>query len=272
LVKPDFNKNSLLLKQYLRLIPAKLGLINKAAFKMQINEIRNSDLFLVSYPKSGNTWLRYIMATALKGRSNFSFDELENIIPDVYVSKTKINSFVGSRIIKSHDALFDQLPAVIYIYRDYRDVLMSYFHYAINTKEFTGTFKEFMRSDFPTRFFGSWSNHIKGAITAKKNGKKILILSYEDMLQNPELNISKILNFTQLKSDLSSQQIAELCNFTNLQKNERDKGSYFGTDALFFRKGEADRGRTGFDEDDINFLMSDSNLKTMMLELGYMKA
>ncbi len=271
MVKPDFNKNSLLFKQYLRLIPAKLGLINKAAFTMQIKAIRSDDLFLVSYPKSGNTWLRYILATAIKGRSDLSFEELEKIVPDVYVSKTKINSFKGQRIIKSHDALFDHLPSVIYIYRDYRDVLVSYYHYAINAKEFTGTLKEFIRSKLPIKFFGSWADHVKGAFEAKKKGKRILILSYEDMLQNPELNISKILNFTQLKSVLTSKQIAEMCNFSTLQKNEKEKGSYFGSDALFFRKGESGKGAAGFDEEDINYLMSDTKVKAMMTELGYIK-
>jgi len=269
LVKPDFNKNALLLKQYLRLIPAKLGLINYGAFKMQINEIKKDDLFLVSYPKSGNTWLRYILATAMKGRSDFSFEELEEIIPDVYVSKNKINAKTNHRIIKSHDPVFNYLPSVIYIYRDYRDVLVSYYHYTVNANQFNGTISQFIESDFPDKYFGSWVDHLTAAFESKRKGNRILLLSYEDMLQNPELNISKILHFADIKSSLTTAQIAELCNFTNLQATEKSKGSYFGNEALFFRKGEANEGKASLSMADMKYILSNAKVKKLMDELGY---
>lgn len=271
MVKKDFNSNWLFLKQSLKWIPAQLGLVKMGAFKLQLKEIREDDLFLISYPKSGNTWLRYILAAALKGRIDFSFKELEIIIPDVYLSKNKINSTKAKRIIKSHDPIFDYLPSTIYIYRDIRDVMVSYYHYSVNAKEYSGTLKEFIRSDFPTKHFGSWQNHVSKAIEAKKKGKRILLISYEDMLQNPELNIAKIINFSGIVPTITASEIAALSSFKNLQKNEREKGSYFGTRALFFRKGESRKGETGLDESDIEFLLSNPDVKSLMKELGYIK-
>ncbi len=266
----DYSYNNLRFKQALRWLPARLGLVNKGAYKLQINAIKTTDIFLVSYPKSGNTWLRYILATAMKGKNDFSFEELETIIPDVYQSKTKINALTGQRIIKVHEPLFDYFPKVIYIYRDFRDVVVSYYHYSINTKEFKGSLKEFIHSNFYEKYFGTWQNHIAKALEAKRNNKKILILCYEDMLQNPELNISKILHFTELKTELSPKQIADLCEFSNLQRIEKNKGSYFGNNSLFFRQGEATKGHSALDQEDLNYLYAKPKVKELLKELGYL--
>ncbi len=63
-LKPNLSLKRKLM-QYLRWIPANLGLINQGAYQLQIKNIYADDIFLVSYPKSGNTWLRYIVAYIL---------------------------------------------------------------------------------------------------------------------------------------------------------------------------------------------------------------
>ncbi|MGZ3933314.1 MAG: sulfotransferase domain-containing protein, partial [Bacteroidia bacterium] len=170
--------------QYLRWLPAQLGLFNKGAFLMQIDAIRREDLFIASYPKSGNTWLRFIVAYLKQGlEREIGMNELEHIVPDVYISKDIINAMSGGRIIKTHDPLFSYFPKMIYIYRDYRDVLVSYYHYRTGVKEFTGTFSEFLRSEFIEGHFGSWPDHIEKAFAEKaKRPDDVLILKYEEQL------------------------------------------------------------------------------------------
>lgn len=270
MVKPDYNRNKLLLMQYGKWLPAKLGLLNYGAFCLQINEIRASDVFLVSYPKSGNTWLRYIVATALSGKSELSFTELEKLVPDVYVSKTKVNQMGSPRFIKSHHTLFDYYPAAVYIYRDYRDVLVSYYHYALNAKEYNGTFSEFIRSDFPVKSFGSWAAHIKKALAAKSSGKRLLLLSYEGMLQNPVDYIKQILEFCSIKTNLTPERIAESCNFDQLKSTEKNTGSYFGTQELFFRNGKSVAG-ANISLSDLNFILETPEVRDLMMELGYLR-
>ena len=126
-----------LLMQYLRLIPAKFGLINKGAFLHQIKQIYHDDIFIVSYPKSGNTWLRFIIAYIKQGMQyDISFKYLEKIIPDIYTSKEVIDSQKTGRIIKSHNTYFDYYNKTIYIHRDYRDVLVSYYFYSFIKNKF----------------------------------------------------------------------------------------------------------------------------------------
>ena len=44
------------------------------------------DVFLVSYPRSGNTWLRSMIAQLLTGEKINSLRELDYIVPDIYYS------------------------------------------------------------------------------------------------------------------------------------------------------------------------------------------
>ena len=93
--------------------------------------IYGDDIFLVSYPKSGNTWLRFLLAYCLfdiePGRVNFH--NIENFIPDMYVNWPNRN-LARPRIIKSHEKFTKNYPRVIYLYRDGRDVMVSYYYHS----------------------------------------------------------------------------------------------------------------------------------------------
>ncbi|HYG53392.1 MAG TPA: sulfotransferase domain-containing protein, partial [Flavobacteriales bacterium] len=237
MVKYDFDPRKLLFKQYLRWLPAQLGLINKGAFILQIDEIRKTDIFFASYPKSGNTWLRYIMAAALRGSVDIGIDELKMVVPDVYIYKTKINTTPGLRYIKTHHALFNYYPRTVYIYRNVFDVVVSYYNHAFNKKLFKGSLKEFVHSDFRSRYFGSWASHAGAALEAKHKGSDLLILRYEDLLTNPEPHIASLLAYTRIQTRLTPAEIAAMTKFENLRDTENRMGSFFITGEKFFRKG-----------------------------------
>ena len=43
-----------------------------------------SDVFLVSYPRSGNTWFRFLVANALHPETEVSFASIPRLVPDIY--------------------------------------------------------------------------------------------------------------------------------------------------------------------------------------------
>lgn len=271
MVRRDYSNAALLVKQYCRMIPAYLGIINWGAFKLQINRIQPDDIFIVSFPKSGNTWLRYILACAMKGTSDLSFEELEKIIPDVYLSKHRVNTMKEQRWIKTHDALFDYYPKSVYIYRDYRDVVVSYYHYKFNSGEFQGSLQEFIKSNQAEKEFGKWVDHVKAAFAARNSGIPVLILNYTDVLNNPTAEIEKLLEFCKLKPTVSASEIAQMCSFERLKSVEQNKGSYFGNKAQFFRKG-GDTHNIELSKEDEAFLLSDQATRKLMVELNFIQA
>ena len=99
-----------------------------AALKLGLSNVYSSDTFIVSYPKSGNTWLRFIIANMLT-KELVTMKNIDEFVPDIYNFKKQINAKGEPRFIKTHNVNLKQYPKTIYIHRDYRDVLVSYYHF-----------------------------------------------------------------------------------------------------------------------------------------------
>ena len=72
--------------------------------------IRDDDIFIVSYPKSGNTWTRFLLGNLCYKDGTISFANIENKVPDIYKNTNRaLLRLAGPRLLKSHE-YFD--PAV----------------------------------------------------------------------------------------------------------------------------------------------------------------
>ena len=80
------------------------------------------DTFIVSYPKSGNTWTRFLIANLLHPEIHADFGNINDLIPDPEaLSKRKMDRMPRPRVIKSHQYFDPRYPNVVYIVRDPRD-------------------------------------------------------------------------------------------------------------------------------------------------------
>lgn len=261
--------------QYLRLIPAKFGLINKAAFHLQIKRINPDDTFILSYPKSGNTWVRFIISYMIKGTDQtITFDDLETIVPEAYRSQDFIDSQKSNRFIKTHDLFFDDYPYIIYIYRDYRDVLVSLYHFQMAWNIFTGSFAQFIRHGLKNLHnHGTWQDHIKGALACKeKNPGKILMVSYEKLLDDFYTEALKIAQFCHLDIDnIDFDMVEQKTSFDEIKENENENGSRFmrKTKQNFAREGKAGVWKDVFTKDDLDYLYQDQEIVGLLKKLNY---
>lgn len=261
-----------MLKQYLRWLPAQLGLFNYGAFLLQIDKILPDDLFIASYPKSGNTWLRFILANLKSNGEEVNFKNIDNYVSDVYSAKQIINSQKNNRIIKTHQTLFEFYPKTLYIYRDYRDVLVSFYHYEMKLKHFDGTFEEFISSKNVVIPFGSWKDHVQAAFEFKKlHHDRIHILSYEELLNSPIASIKSIAQFCNIQPKLSFEEINSRCEFSKLKENEANHKSDFMeySNQHFFREGKKGDWRNYFNEKMMHEFKNDTALAALMEKLGY---
>ena len=90
--------------------------------------IKDEDIFVTSYPKSGNTWVRLIIANMLF-KENVSYNDIDDYLPEFYSCNE--SSFLNkiNRIFKSHDYFDHRFKKVIYIVRDPREVLVSLYYF-----------------------------------------------------------------------------------------------------------------------------------------------
>lgn len=75
-------------------------------------QVRPDDTFIVSYPRSGNTWLRFLCANLVHREVQVDYANIETFVPDIYVtSELALRASAGPRVLKSHEA-FDPVIAV----------------------------------------------------------------------------------------------------------------------------------------------------------------
>ena len=177
--------------------------------------VRPDDLFIVSYPKSGNTWTRFLLGNLIYEDEPVTFRNVETRIPSIYIFSDR-QLLRLPRVFKSHDCFDPRYRKVIYIVRDPRDVTVSAYHYSIKVKllpdtcpieEFvplfmSGTFGSGLLAD-PR--WGSWYDNVASWLAMRHN-RKFLLLRYEDMLEDASRELKKVADF--LGINASPERIA----------------------------------------------------------------
>jgi len=188
------------------------------------------DTFLVSFPRSGNTWTRFLVCNLLNPDDPVNFAQLESRIPEIYdVTDRALRAFPRPRMIKSHESFDPRYKKIIYIVRDPRDVLLSYYEFQLKRRVIT---EECSLEDFVPRFMdsefepktGSWRDHVVSWISTRGGQKNFLQLRYEDMLANTERESTKIASF--LGIDAKAERIAravELSSADRMRKLESEQ-------------------------------------------------
>jgi hypothetical protein len=169
------------------------------------------DVFIVSYPRSGNTWTRFLIANLIYPEEAITFSNIERKIPDVYKNtRRQLLQTPRPRILKSHEYFDPRYRKLIYIVRDPRDVAISYYHFARKQRA--------VEDDYPldlyvSRFiagevdeYGSWKENVASWLAARQGSESFLLLRYEDMLEETGRELLKVASF--LGIDRSSKQVA----------------------------------------------------------------
>lgn len=164
-------------------------------------EVRRDDTFIVSYPRSGNTWLRFLIANLKHGGIKVDFSNIEKLVPDIYVSpELQLRAMEGPRILKSHEAFDPRYRRVIYAVRDPRDVIVSQFTTLrrLRSDIVSDSFEKFVERQLAGEFdawFGSWSANVNSWIHQDKADVDLLIVRYEDIRKDTLDIAGKIASF-----------------------------------------------------------------------------
>lgn len=204
------------------------------------SNFREEDVFIVGYPKSGNTWMQNLIAGLIFGiDTRYLPDRLtQELVPPVK-NRRVFKRFIDFNCFKSHELPQKEYRKVILLIRDGRDVMESY--KSMNDKMGKQFSLEQMIKEgkglYPCRwheFYDQWEEN--------KYGSEILLVKYEDLLNNCEAELKKIANFLNLDRD--EETISKVVSGNAFQEM-RSKRAKFGYDGKslskqqeFFRKGE----------------------------------
>jgi hypothetical protein len=156
------------------------------------------DVFLVSYPRSGNTWTRFLIGNLLDQEDPITFANIESRIPEIYFFPDKVlRRLPRPRILKSHEYFDHRYKRVVYIVRDPRDVATSMYHYSIKRRNIPDTYSieefvpRFMKGEF-LEDFGTWDEHVSSWQATRQNKSGFVLLRFEDMLADPGRELGRM--------------------------------------------------------------------------------
>ncbi len=183
-----------------------------------LRAVHPDDTFIVSFPRSGNTWVRFLIASMRHPEAEISFRNIECFVPDIHKSLQAIEDMPGPRIIKCHTPAFDQFPKFVYALRDGRDAMISFYHYTVGRESFSGSLEDFLESDSARRF-GTWSEHALGALAySETHPESVLLVRYEDLISAPFDEALRIADFCRLPIDNEVvERAVARCRFEGLQ-------------------------------------------------------
>ncbi|XP_055708857.1 luciferin sulfotransferase-like [Phlebotomus papatasi] len=200
-------------------------------------KIREDDVWVVTYPKCGTTWAQEMvwqicndlqLNTSCNLSERFPFFEA-GCMWNNWPNKTLnfLNDEPSPRFFKSHlpasllpKQIWTVKPRIVYVARNMKDVMVSFYHHYRNICLFSGTFSDFAELFMDNRvYFSPFDSHILN-FWHMKDKENILFLTYEDMKTDLPAVIEKTADF--LGKSLSRNQIKDLADhlsFENFSKN-----------------------------------------------------
>ena len=160
-----------------------------------IGDHEPGDVFVVGFPKSGHTWVQYLLAGVLGLDASRVSDALVNdLIPDVH-ARLGYRRYSTPVFFKSHALPAPSYRRVVYLLRDGRDAMVSWFHHHNAL---------FPPVAFPTlvrrapHLEARWHEHVE-AWTANPHGAELLVLRYEEMRREPVRELGRLMAFAGLE-------------------------------------------------------------------------
>ncbi|HET9406852.1 MAG TPA: sulfotransferase domain-containing protein [Candidatus Sulfotelmatobacter sp.] len=191
------------------------------------------DIFLVSYPRSGNTWTRFLIGNLIYD-DPVTFTNVDARIPEIYLFPDRVlRRLPRARVLKSHECFDPRYKRAIYIVRDPRDVAVSYYHYVIKRKLVpegypVGDFvPRFMAAEFDIqwKWAANWQDHVLSWYALREGVPGFLFLRYEDMLADAVAELEKVAAF--LGRDVNAARIrkaVELSSADHMRNLEKTQG------------------------------------------------
>ncbi|XP_007521098.1 amine sulfotransferase-like [Erinaceus europaeus] len=222
-------------------------------------EVRDDDIFIVTYPKSGTIWTQQILSLICFEDHRYRTKHVDTMdrapFLEYNIRSMDFLSRPSPRIFTTHmpyylvpKGLKKTKAKIIYVYRNPKDVLNSFYHFSkvVITLEAPQDLENYMKAFLDGEVVGSvWFDHIRGWYE-HRHDFNILFMMYEEMKKDLRSSVCKISRF--LEKELNEEDIDAVvqqatfknmksdpqANYQSILKNEI---GIRGCDAQFLRKG-----------------------------------
>jgi len=227
------------------------------------NPASHNDVYLVEFPKSGITWLLFLIGNTnlmlSKMNIKMTFYNQHQFIADIHqlrgnLINENIIPFPPYRFIKSHEKYNKRYNFVVYLMRNPFDVMVSYYRF-VKYLGYNSDFVSFVKNEK----YGiiAWVEHVNSWLEIQDDAQSFLLLKYEDLKKNSKNEIEKIYhNLGITVANEIYQQAIEYSKFDNMKESEEFYRSCNPRyKMVFVRKGKVHSKENIMDEESYNFIM-----------------
>ncbi len=222
--------------------------------------------YIFSFPKCGRTWIRYALAHYINLHYKLDMDinlkSMFSLLPNSgelggYQFGLDIPLIISDHAFATKSPIVDGEP-VVFIIRSVYDTLVSYyFHLSQQNSISDQDIHAFIRSKYGVEYIVSYYNSWISFI----NSNNVIIISYEDMLQNGSQNFIALLQQFSIPVDpVLVEKSLELASFENMKKTEEKIGvtgreiDVEEQDSRRVRRGGSGKYIEYFNKDDIEYI------------------
>lgn len=185
------------------------------------------DFFIASFPRSGNTWLRFLLAYLVAG-SGVDYERIDRLIPEVGGQTGALRLASGSRLIKTHEPYHREYRRAVYLIRDVRDVVISWYRTTrpdrYDFSDFDAFVKRFMAGDAAP--YGKWTDHVLSWLQRPADAE-VFVMSYEQFQANTLDCLRRVVELVGIPC--SDEHLAEAlahCSIGEMQRLQRVNARY----------------------------------------------
>jgi Sulfotransferase domain len=242
----------------------------------------DDDVWIVSYPKSGNTWTRFLIGNLVAGGNVVDWSNIERIVPDIYLNRDpNLKALPRPRYLKSHEGYRPDYRRVVLIVRDPRDVAVSYYHFVRKAKILQ---VDASMDDFMTKFiagkidpYGNWGENVGSWLGARRGSENFVVVRYEDLLENTEAELVRIADMLGIAADerllRHAAENSRADRMRALEQAQRGEHKFLRSsrsDIPFVRTAKSGQWRTELPPEAVQQI--ESAWGSVMRELGYLEA
>ncbi|MBO0911612.1 MAG: sulfotransferase domain-containing protein [Acidobacteria bacterium] len=210
------------------------------------------DTFLTSYPRSGNTWTRFLVGNIVHMEEAVTFLNVERLVPDMYKhSDSYLRHLPRPRVLKSHEVFDPRYRKIIYIVRDPRDVAVSNYHWEMKQRSvgekcpIEAFVLRWMKGSYWDRL-GNWGEHVASWLSTRQGHEGFLIVRYEDLIEDTASELAKIAGLLGIEATRERlTRAVELSSRDRMRELEARQGKkwvqtrYTRQDKPFVRRGSS---------------------------------
>lgn len=251
--------------------------------------LRTTDVFIVGHPKSGNTWLAYMLAILLtKDRdARVTFANLREFVPYIHGQDFRIASYRGKpdpRIFRNENPLYQSwYPKTIYLVRDPRSVLVSFYHmYRTKNNDESKTLHAFLDEYLSAkgcftkwnRGLVRWDRQVSTWTKRAEHDETVLVVKYEEMVDDRQNVLERVMRFSGIPCIEENLALAvERGGFNEMQRLEDKHGAEaysaeMSQRSRFIRRGKIDGWKDEVDPSLVRRI--EQEFAPIMKSLGYL--